>query len=488
MLYFPVLKSSKLMNFRVISPLSLHCFSTVLLFSFVFLSVFSGKAVYAQDEQKDPVALFNQGQDAHEKGDLAKAIALYEEAIKIAPEFPEAEYQRGTALQSLGKDAEAEKAFRRAIGLRENWNLPMVNLGEVLVRSNKFAEAETVLNKAISLDPNYPQSYLALTELRLKTKASPEVLKSLLVKLQDISVKNSNASIWAARGAIERNLGDKASAKSSINRALSVDPENNFALSESAELALSENNFSEAQNTAVRLIKASPNFPSYKLLLARVYAASGNPDESLKILQTLDENAPDVLSLRNSITTASTKDVSVLEKQLADNPQNAALLGRLCNLTRKIPAKALDYCRRASIAEPNNVGHAVGFGAALVQAKQYPEAINLFRKLLQIDPENFAIHSNLALALFESNNFSEAKPEYEWIIKSNPNLAVAYYFLAISHDNLREYEDAMSNYRKFLAAADPNQNQLEIDKVNLRLPSLERQIKQGSGVKKKGKS
>lgn len=475
------------MNFRQASSFKFRRFSGVLLFSFVFLFLFSANAAFAQDEQKDPVALFNQGQDAHEKGDLAKAIALYEEAIKIAPEFPEAEYQRGAALQTLGKDAEAEKAFRRALELRENWNLPLLNLGEVLVKNNKFSEAETVLNKVISLEPNNPQAYLALTELRLKTKASPDVLKNLLAKLQDVSAKNSNASIWAARGAIERNLGDKNAAKSSLNRALSLEPNNNFALSETAEIALAENNFAEAQTIAEKLIKNSPNFPSYQILLARIYAANGKADESLKILQTLDGNNPDVLSLRNSITTASTKDVSVLEKQLANDPQNAALLGRLCNLTRTIPAKSLDYCRRASNAEPNNIGHAVGFGAALVQARQYPEAIGLFRKLLQLDPENFAIHTNLALALFESDNYAEAKPEYEWIIKNNPNLAVAYYFLAISHDNLREYDDANTNYRKFLQTADPKQNQLEIDKVNLRLPSLERQIKQGSGVKKKGK-
>lgn len=306
--------------------------------------------------------------------------------------------------------------------------------------------------------------------------------------MQGISAKQSNVSIWTARGAIERNLGDIGSAKSSLNSALLLDPNNAFALSETTEIALSEKHYAEAQSIAEKLIKVSPNFPSYKLLLARVLAIDGKTDESLKILQTLDENNPDVLSLRNSITAASTKDVSILESQLANDPKNAALLGRLCNLTRKIPAKALDYCRRASVTEPNNIGHAVGFGAALVQARQYPEAINLFRKLLQLDPENFVIHTNLALALFGSDNFAEAKTEYEWIIKSSPSLAVAYYFLAISHDNLREYEDANTNYRKFLQTVDPKQNQLEIDKVNLRLPILERQIKQGSGVKRGKKS
>ena len=160
------------------------------------------------------------------------------------------------------------------------------------------------------------------------------------------------------------------------------------------------------------------------------------------------------------------------------------MLGRLCILTRQNPAKSLDYCRRAAEAEPNNISHAIGFGAALVQAKQFESAVNLLKKLLTFEPENYTIHANLATSLFELKQFAAAKTEFQWLIDKKPNLAVAYYFLAISHDNLTEYTDAKENYQRFLQVADSQQNQLEIDKVNLRLPILERQIKNGEGVKK----
>lgn len=442
----------------------------------------------SQDGEKDPVNLFNKGQDAHEKGDFKTALTFYEEALKIAPEFPEAEYQRGSALKSLGKYAEAEKSFRRALELRENWGLPLVGLGEILVQNNKLAEADAILTKAISIEPENPALYPSLTELRLKDKSSAEVLKELRLQVQKAAARKPDASLFAASGAIERKLGDLFSAKSSLEKALKIDPNNSFALSESAEIAILENNFSQAQLIADKLIKNSPDFPSYKLLLARIYAAEGKADASLKILETLDARNADVVLLKNSLTVNETKDISALETQLASDPKNPAILGRLCNLTRTIPAKALDYCRRSSEAEPNNIDHAIGFGAALVQAKQFASAVTLLRRLLQIAPDNFTVHANLALALFESKNYAEAKTEYEWLIKSSPNLVVAYYFLAICHDNLQEYKEAMANYRKFLELADAKQNQLEIDKVNLRLPSLERQIRQGAGSKKGKKS
>lgn len=458
------------------------------LFCITFLLLALTLPASSQDSAKDPVNLFNKGQDAHEKGDFKTALAFYEEAIKIAPEFPEAEYQKGSALKSLGKYAEAEKSFRRALELRENWSLPLVGLGEILVQTDKLSEAEAILSKAVSIEPENRALFPALTELRLRDKSSPEVLRDLLAKIQTAAARQPDASLFAASGAIERNLGNFPSAKAALDKSLEIEPDNSFALSETAEIAILEKNFSRARLIADKLIKNSPDFSNYKLLLARIYAAEGKTGEALKILETLDAKNPGAVSLKNSLAVSETKDISVLETQLAADPKNPALLGRLCGLTRTIPAKALDYCRRASEAEPNNIDHAVGFGAALVQAKQFASAVTLLRRLLQIEPDNFAVRANLALALFESKNYAEAKTEYEWLIRTSPSLAVAYYFLAICHDNLQEYKEAMTTYRKFLELADAKQNQLEIDKVNLRLPSLDRQIRQGAGSKKGKKS
>ncbi|MBA2440602.1 MAG: tetratricopeptide repeat protein, partial [Thermoleophilaceae bacterium] len=457
---------------RFLSPAFLAAFLTL---CFVPLN-------FAQDEtqEKDPVKLFNQGQDAHEKGNLAAALKFYEEAIKTYPEFPEAEYQRGSALQSLGREQEAEKAFRRALELRENWTLPMVSLGSLLVGANRFQEAEKLLSKAVELDESDSTAYAALAEIRLKTKSSPQVLKELLAKLQTLTSKTrAAASLWAARGALERALGDQTSAKTSIKNALLIEPANSSALTERIEIALAEGNFNNAFVDAGNLVKSLPNSVNAKILLARVYAARGNNAEALKILESLDAQSGDVSALRDLIAVKGTDDISVLEKQLQGDPKSVVILARLCNLARSSsPVKALDYCRRASAAEPNNLNHAIGFGAALVQAKQFEAAVSLFRKLLPIAPDDFAIRANLATALFELKRFAEAKTEYLWLIEKKPETAIAYYFLAIAHDNLGEYTQALENYRQFLRIADPKKNELEIGKVNLRLPSVQKLIKQ----------
>src|ERR1044071_8433156 len=89
------------------------------------------------DDAADPVRLFERGQSAHSRGDLEKALAFYEQALKVRPEFPEAEFQRGNALASLGKVTEAEAALRAAIALKKNWSLPYTALAALLLRNKR---------------------------------------------------------------------------------------------------------------------------------------------------------------------------------------------------------------------------------------------------------------------------------------------------------------------------------------------------------------
>lgn len=458
----------------------------------VALLAFGAFSIHAQedteeDDSGEAVALFNKGQDAQEKGDFETAIKFYEDALKIIPEFPEAEYQKGTAFLSLKKNEEAEKSFRRAVELKEDWTLPMAQLGSLLVGKNQFDEAEQLLVKVTESDDQNPLAFSALTELRLKSKAAPEVLQNLLIKIQSLTSKASpTASIWSARAALENKLGDKKAAKQSVNRALAIEPNNSPALSERVEIALSENDFNSALADAKNLLKINSNSINSSILLARVYAASGNLSEATKILDALDQTNPSVIDSKKRLTANETESIADLEKLLTENPKDASVLAKLCNLTRvENPQKSLDYCRQASELEPNNMNHAIGYGAALLQAKDFDRAVYLLRRILQIVPDNYTAHANLAAALFQLKRYNEAIVEYTWISEKQPDLAITYYFLGIAYDTSKEYLDAMANYQKFLKLAKPEINQLEMDKVNLRIPSLQRLIDQTKKSKRK---
>lgn len=444
-------------------------------------------------EQSAAITQFENGQNAHERGETATALNFYEKAIQLQPDFPEAEYQRGTILQQLGRDDEAEKAFRRAVELRADWSLPLAKLGALLVRQNNFAAAAEILNKAVELDAANSPALVALAELEINSGFDAAKRQILLEKIKANTDGKSNApvALWTARALLEHSLNNKNAARASIMRALQIEPNNALARLARGEILLSENDFAAALDDAkFALEKAAEKLPA-QLLLSRIYAAEGKFVESLKILDSLGDEQkklPVVAELRKAVLINGASDagsIVALEKLLAFNQKNALLLGRLCVLMRTVnPPQALEYCARAAQLEPTNAAHAVGYGAALVQARQFEKAVSVLRQILIVAPDNYTARANLATALYEAKQFAAAITEFNALLEIKPNIPASYFFLATAHDALGNFTEAMAAYQKFLGLAEATQNQLEIDKVKLRLPTLERQIEKGAGKKK----
>lgn len=447
------------------------------------------------DSSSDPMKLFERGQNAHAKGELKRALEFYEEAIKVRPEFPEAEFQRGNALVSLKRFEEAEEAFKRAIALKKNWALPHANLGLLLVRLGRNSEAETALRNALKLDSQNELALRALGDIRIQAGDAKEAL-SLATKATNL--KEAPMWAWILRAMAERKLGLITEATTSVDHVLKLEPENVAALIERAELRLLNNNVEEAIKDLRTAERLQPGDKSIASRLAAAYQRAGNNEEARKIAEsagliTAEEVSPDglkVVGTPEEINAANSEDPAkartALNILLEKNPRSAMLLARLgASYRTDDPAKSLDFYRRASEIQPKNPDYAVGYASALVQARRFDEASRILRRVISVAPDNYAAHANLATALYSQKNFAEAIAEYDWLLKKRPDLTIAYYFIAIAHDNLGEYPEALAAYETFLASAAAQTNQLEIDKVKLRLPTLRRQIQLGEGVKRK---
>lgn len=456
----------------------------------ILLLIFTASvsAAFAQTgDGPDIAGMFRAAQDVHEKGEYEKAIELYKKILEEAPGLPEAEYQIGSAYLSLKKPVEAEEAFRRAIESRPDWSLPLTALGDLLVRKYKTAsaggtdakaieaEAEDVLNKAIKLDADNIPAWVAFADLRVSSGASAETVRPILAKLRELSDGKSNipASLWVVRSMIERSLNDGVAAKASLKRALSIAPDDRGALILLGETELKSGDVTAASEILRRVETDVSSDPALVLFKARVLSAQGKPEEAFKLLSSVKTS--EAQKLLDSLRVASSEDAPDLERRLKDDPKNAAILGRLCVINRiSAPEKALEYCRRASEADPENIAHAIGYSGALIQAKQYSQAATLAKKLLEFAPDNATVRTNLALAYFELKAYAPAREQYQWLVDHKQGLPVAYYFVAITQDHLGDYRDAVANYQLFLRNADPAKHKLQIDQVTLRLPAVEK--------------
>ena len=467
-------------------------FSSFSLILVLLVSLCLCTGVLGQDDSKEgeAIALFNKGQDAHENGDLRAAIELYERALKIIPEFPEAHLQRGSALLSLGRIDEAEAAYRAAVKLREDWSLALAQLGAVLVRRGNIEEAGTVLKNAIAADPDNTPAWVAMASLKIKSKGADQELREIYKKIVSMSGgARPTASVWSARALLENALSERKAASLSATKALEIDPKNISMLSLLATNALADDDLSKANEFIKRIEATEPTAVELPYLKVRSLVAGGKNEEALKLINSINDPSPDIIAIKTQLAVIAETDAPKLEKLLESEPRNVAVLSRLCSLLRvKEPLRAMDFCRRASDAEPNKIEHAIGYGAAMLQAKQFAPAAGLFQKLMGLAPDNLTIRANFATALFQLKRYNEAKAQFTWLTEKQPTNAAGYFFLAVTHDELGEYPDAMANYQLFLKHADPGTNQLEIDKVNLRLPILQRQLDAGKGRKKNAKT
>jgi tetratricopeptide (TPR) repeat protein len=446
----------------------------------------------AADVGSDPVKLFQAGQDAHGRGDLTAALEFYEAAIKVRPEFPEAEYQRGTALFQLNRPAEAENAFRTAIKLREGWSQPHVMLANLLLRSGKQDEALSLFDRALQLEPGNNAALKAIASIPSEAGGARESGAALLRTLSKLtSSPDASSDAWLARGTLEQALGELPAAVKSYDRAIALDSSKAFSYFRRAELKAISKDLPGALEDARAGRKIDPSSVSGAILLADLFARVAKPREALAVLDSLSESAkklPQVSSLRNTIEANNSDGPEArasLESLLEKDPNNAALLARLGSLYRiEDPARSLEYFKRAAKIDPSNADYALGYAAALVRARRFVEAIGLLNRVVEVEPDNFTAHANLATALYENKSYREALAQYDWLLKAKPELSVTYFFVATAHDYLREFPEALAAYEAFVAKADPAKNQLEIEKVNLRLPSLRNQIKRGEGVKR----
>jgi tetratricopeptide (TPR) repeat protein len=275
---------------------------------------------------------------------------------------------------------------------------------------------------------------------------------------------------------------------------VSLDPADARALYKRAELYVEAKDFARAAQDLRSIEGPAKADAGMALSVASLLARAGDKEAARRVLDSLPEperRSPDAERMRASLEDvkceATPEARAALERMLADEPDNAALNSCLGELYRTSdPARSLAHYKRAAELQPTSVKYATGYGSALIQLRRFDEAATLLRRVLSAAPDDYVARANYATALYELKLYRQALGEYAWMSKARPELAVIHFFVGIAHDRLGEYEEALRAYETFLARADARANQLEIDKVNLRLPSLRNQIKRGEGVKRKG--
>lgn len=461
----------------------------------------------AEDKTQKAAELFDAAQNAHQAGDLAKAVELYSQALENDPELWQADFQRGGAYFSLGKLTEAKTSMNRVAELLAQFPSSdqvkqisarvQTTLGEIALAEAKPDEAEKAFRRVIELNPQSARAHSGLAEIMFAASKPAEAIAEAKAA---IAAGEDRAATFTLLGVALVTTNKFDEAQPALDEALKREPKNALALLYRAEVFIAKNRPVEAAADLRAALAIEPTTRT-KLRLASLQAQAKQFTEAQALFQEVVTVEPDNTEARTGLTAIMIESgkgdeaLSQLEQLIKAEPKRAVLRAQLGELyLPKNPEKALEQYTAAARLEPNQPNHHIGRASAFVKLRQFQEAVDVLKPVLASplkDDIAYFAHTNMATALFELDDFPNAAREFLWILDhqgkrgDRKRAAISLYFLGVCFDKIGDYEQALRAYNQFMELASPD-NQLEIEKIKLRMPSLKRQIELGqSKVKRK---
>ncbi len=181
----------------------------------------------------------NRGNVKNTMGRFEEAIVDLNVAIKLKPDLPGAYYNRGTAKIAMGKHEEAIADYSEAIKLDHDLVHAYLGRGAANARLDKYDEAIEDYSEAIKLDPDLVHAYLGRGLAKSNLGRFEEAIEDFneIIKLDPGLV-----SAYINRGIANTSLGKYDEARADLRKALELEPGNELAKLAIAEIEAKDKN------------------------------------------------------------------------------------------------------------------------------------------------------------------------------------------------------------------------------------------------------
>jgi tetratricopeptide (TPR) repeat protein len=131
------------------------------------------------------------------------------------------------------------------------------------------------------------------------------------------------------------------------------------------------------------------------------------------------------------------------------DPQHysAHLRAALCYYELEAYDNSLAYAEKAKELDPNKADPELLLGDLFEVQKDHVQAINSYRRALELEGNNPAIMISLARAYLRSGRYSSAKELLTDAISMDPDGSMGYQYLGFAQLKLKETEEALESYR-----------------------------------------
>ena len=412
--------------------------------------------------------LVEAAQQAEKQNDPQRAIELYSEMLRIRPHWVSAEFHLALAYDLEQRYPEAIALLTEII--QHDPAVPDAYLlrGKDYYETNQYQKALQSLNLAAKLEPDNQQVhfYLGATYYQLKeySRAASAFLEQIRIQplegdlffqliqsyqaLQTTALKRINQNHQAgyfpllleAEKILQR--GDIPGAESQIRAALAESPGSPEAWLLLSRINSQRGNQESARSDLEKAVRretklpsqfrgliisearpASACVPGQPLAAALCKATHGQFSQSMKLMQIAireDTGDPRTLYWTARIYQRLADRAIVRLSQIApDSSGLHKLYARSFSQSGRMQDATSEYAK-AIAADNNDASTFIEYGNLKFKGQNFPEAIRLFQRALQLTPYDFNVHGLLAQAYVQNEEPALAAPYFRQVLQVTP--------------------------------------------------------------------
>ncbi len=269
---------------------------------------------------------------------------------------------------------------------------------------------------------------------------------------------NSSAKSRFDDGLRAARNGDLAAAKSAFDAAANADPNSYEALHALGVIADREGKEGQAIDYYRRALRVQPDYEESAKGIAAIYVRQGQSDRALSFMQQLAQQwernlllqsyYADLLVQLNRTDEATRVARAALKRDERFVPAMMSLVR--ANLKAGKVELADSILDQALAINDKNAELHYFKGKRLLEDQRLAEAINEFRRAVELEPDFAEARMELALRLLAGANYDEALQQLQAVEKITPRLVEVQLALGDAYRSTRQWDKAKSAFDKAL--------------------------------------
>jgi tetratricopeptide (TPR) repeat protein len=431
----------------------------------------------------DIVALFNQGLEEHNAGNLSAAKKMYHEILSIQPDHCEANHNIGIVLVAENELEKALEFFKFALTASPNVSLFWANYIDTLAKLERIVEAKALI-KAAKNSGMSCENIEAISH-RLDTENQEPLAKDTREIDEFIIQQKFDDAIEACLSLLETyprsgilnitlgkcyfELGQMELAKSSFIKATEYSPLWNISFVMLGQVYSSQGDLDEAINSYKKSLKIKPGCAEAYYNMGNALMRKGDLNSAVESYKKALKTKPDYAEALNNMGLAL-KDMDDLEAAIKSYKQ-ALVIEPDCaetyyNMGNALMSKgdlnsAVESYKKAHKIKPGYAETVNNMGTALKNMGDLEAAIKSYKKALGIKPDYVDACNNMGVALNAKGDLDGAMQCYKKALKIKPDCAEAYTKMGNALQGKGNLEAAIDSYQQALNINPETANALE---------------------------